>query len=214
VYHFVYRLTCTRKDVFSFGLNFLSNLNAHPHDRWVGIINRMNLDVFQYKLLIIPSNQDNHKSLFVVTGLQNVVKHGRRLGIGDHPCILHLESGKRQLNHSLTIVAAHNIRLLLNKLYRSHVKAENDITVNPFSSRLMPLRRPKSKKLCQVVLYNSILLYPLMFVHMCAFQYACIERINTASLARNKCWTTRGHTVGNNKRKHQVTLDKFVVSHD
>ncbi len=103
--------------VFSFGLNFLSNLNAHPHDQWVGIINRMNLDVFQYKLLIIPSNQDNHKSLFVVTGLQNVVKHGRRLGIGDHPCILHLESGKRQLNHSLTNVTAHNIRphlLLLN----------------------------------------------------------------------------------------------------
>ena len=169
----MYRLTCTRKDCFSFGLNFLSKLNAHPHDRWVGIINRMNLDVFQYKLLIIPSNQDNHKSLFVVTGLQNVVKHGRRLGIGDHPCILHLESGKRQLNHSLTNVTAHNIRLLLNKLYRSHVKAENDKTANPFSSRLMPLRRPKSKKLCQVVLYNSILLYSLMFVHMCACQYAC-----------------------------------------
>ncbi len=58
---------------FSFGVNFFSKLNAHPHDSWVGIINRMELDVFQYKLLIIPSNQDNHKSLFVVTGLQNVV---------------------------------------------------------------------------------------------------------------------------------------------
>ena len=100
-------------------------------------------------------------------------KHGRRLGNGDHPCILHLEPGKRQLNHSPTNVTAHNIRLLLNKLYRSHVKAENDKTVNPFSSRLMPLRCPKSKKLCQVVLYNSILLYSLMIVHMCACQYAC-----------------------------------------
>jgi hypothetical protein len=148
VYHFVCRLTCTRKEIFSFGLNFLSKLSAYLHDRWIGIINRMNLDVFQYKLLIIPSNQHNHKSLFVVMGLQNVVKHGRRLGNGDHPCILHLESGKRQLNHSLTNVTAHNIRLLLNKLYRSHVKAGNDITINPFSSRLMPLRRPKSKKLC------------------------------------------------------------------
>ncbi len=149
MYHFVYRLTCTRKEIFSFGLNFLSKLNAHPHDRWIGIINRMNLDVFQYKLLIILSNQDNHKSLFVIIGLQNVVKHGRRLGIGDHLCILHLELGKRQLNHSLINVTAHNIRLLLNKLYRSHVKAGNDITVNPFSSRLMPLRHPKSKKLCE-----------------------------------------------------------------
>jgi len=66
------------KRFFSFGLIFLSKLNAHPHDRWIWIINRMNLDVFQYKLLVIPSNQDNHKSLFVVIGLQNVVKHGRR----------------------------------------------------------------------------------------------------------------------------------------
>ena len=119
VYHFVYRITCTRKEIFSSGLNFLSKLNAHPHDCWIGIINRMNLDVFQYKLLVIPSNQDNHKSLFVVIGLQNVVKHGRRLGNGDHPCILHLKSGKRQLNHSLTNVTAPNIRLLLNKLYKS-----------------------------------------------------------------------------------------------
>ena len=161
------------RDFFSFGLNFLSKLNAHPHDCWVGIINRMNLDVFQYKLLIIPSNQDNHKSLFVVIGLQNVVKHGRRLGIGDHPCILHLESGKRHLNHSLTNVTAHIIRFLMNKLYRSHFKAENATTVNPSSSRLMPLRCPKSKKLCQVVLHNSILLYPLMIVRMCSFQYDC-----------------------------------------
>ena len=93
---------------FSFGLNFLSKLSAHPHDRWVGIINRMNLDVSQYKLLFIPSNQDNHKSLFIVTGLQNVVKNGYRLAIGDHLCILHHELGKRQLNHSLANVTAHN----------------------------------------------------------------------------------------------------------
>ena len=142
--------------IFLFGLNFLSKLSAHPHDRWVGIINRMNLDVFQYKLLFIPSNQDNHKSLFVVTGLQNVIINGHRLAmIGDYPCILHLKSGKRQVNQRLTNVTAHNIRLMLNKLYRSHVKAENDMTANPFSSRFMPLRRPKSKKLCQVDLYPA-----------------------------------------------------------
>ena len=69
--NFCMRLTCTRKD---FCLSLLSKLSAHPHDPWVGIINMMLLDVFQYKFLFIPSNQDNHKSLFVVTGLQNVVK--------------------------------------------------------------------------------------------------------------------------------------------
>ena len=157
---------------FLFGLNFLSKLSAHPHDCWVGIINRMNLDVFQYKLLFIPSSQDNHKSLFVVTGLQNVVKNGHRLAIGDQPCILHLKLDNRQLNHSLTNVTAHIIRLMLNKLSRSHLKAGNDMTINPFSSRFMPIRSPTGKKLCQVDLYASILFYPLMIVHMCAFQYA------------------------------------------
>jgi hypothetical protein len=129
----VYRLTCTRSDAFSFGLNFFSNLNAHLHESWVEIINRMDLDVFMYKLLIIPSNQDNQKSLFVITGLQNVVKHGSRLGIGDHLNIIHLESGKRELNYSLANVTAHNIRLLLNKLYKSRFNADNDKTVKPFS---------------------------------------------------------------------------------
>ena len=160
-----------KERLFSFGLNFLSKLSAHPHDCWVGIINRMLLDVFQYKFLFIPSNQDNHKSLFVVTGQQNVVKNGHRLTIGDYPCILHLKPGKRQLNQRLTNVTANNIQLMLNKLYRSHVKAENDMTVNPFSSRFMPLRHPKSKKLCHVDLYASILFYQLMIVHMCEFQH-------------------------------------------
>jgi hypothetical protein len=43
---FKYRLTCTRNDVFSFRVNFFSKLNAHPHDTCVGIIERMNLNVF------------------------------------------------------------------------------------------------------------------------------------------------------------------------
>jgi hypothetical protein len=64
---------------FSFRVNFFSKLNAHPHDSWVGIIERIDLNVFQYKLLIIPLNQDNHKSLFVITGLQNVVAYCHRL---------------------------------------------------------------------------------------------------------------------------------------
>jgi hypothetical protein len=118
---FQIRLTCTRNDVFSFRVNFFSKLNAHPHDSWVGINKRMNLNVFQYKLLIIPSNQYNHKSLFVITGLQNVVAYRHRLITSDHTCILYLDPGKSMLESSLAVLTANNIRLLLNKLYRSHV---------------------------------------------------------------------------------------------
>jgi hypothetical protein len=120
----------------------------------------MNLNVFQYKLLIIPSNQDNHKSLFVKTGLQNVVAYHHRLitSDSDHPCILHLGPGKSMLESSQAVLTADNIRLLLNKLYRSHVSSDNNKVVNAFTSRSMPLRRPKSKQVFCIDLYHYLLL--------------------------------------------------------
>jgi hypothetical protein len=117
--------------MFALGVNFLSQVIAYPHENWVRTITRMNSNVFQYQLVIIPSNQGNHKSIFVVIGLKNVGKHGQRLGTGDHPCILHLNTGKSVLNNCLAAVTAHNIILLLNKLYRGHDNAGNDKTVNP-----------------------------------------------------------------------------------
>ncbi len=118
----------------------------------------MNLNVFQYKLLIIPSNQDNHKSLFVITDLQNVVAYRHRLVTADHPCILHLDPGKSMLESSLAVLTTNNIRLLLNKLHRSHVGSDNNKVVNAFTSRSMPLRRPKSKQVLCINLYHYLLL--------------------------------------------------------
>jgi hypothetical protein len=164
--------------VFSFRVNFFSKLNAHPHDSWVGIIERMNLNVFQYKLLIIPSNQDNHKSLFVITGLQNVVAYRHRLITSDHPCILHLDPGKSVLESSLAVLTTNNIRLLLNKLYRSHVGSDNNKVVNAFTSRSMPLRRPKSKQVLCIILYHFLLLdsfkvyaYEYISVHVSKYDF-------------------------------------------
>jgi len=68
---------------------------------WVKIVARMNVDVFQYMLLVIPSTQDNHKSLYVVLGLHNVLDCGKNIGDCDHTCIIHLEVGKQVMNHSL-----------------------------------------------------------------------------------------------------------------
>ena len=59
------------------------------------------VNVFQYKLLVIPSTQDNHKSLYVVLGLHNVLDCGKNIGDCDHTCIIHLEVGKQVMNHSL-----------------------------------------------------------------------------------------------------------------
>jgi hypothetical protein len=112
---------------------------------WVKIVARMNVDVFQYKLLVVPSTQDNHKSLYVVLGLQNVLDCGKNFGDCDHTCIIHLEVGKQVMNHCLVSITANKIRLLMNMLYQTCVGQDNDKTVNPFSTRLMPLRWPESE---------------------------------------------------------------------
>jgi hypothetical protein len=103
----------------------------------------MNVDVFQYKVLVIPSTQENHKSLYVVLGLQNVLNCGKNNSNCDHTCIIHLEVGKQVMNQILVSITANNIRLLMNMLYCTRVGQEKDKAVNPFSTRMMPLRQPE-----------------------------------------------------------------------
>ncbi len=105
----------------------------------------MNVDVFQYKVLIIPSTQDNNKLLYVVLGLQNVLNCGKNNSNCDHTCIIHLEVVKQVMNQSLVSITANKIMLLMIMLYRTCVEQENDKTVNPFSTRMMPLRRPEGE---------------------------------------------------------------------
>ncbi len=104
--------------------SFIHSFNCYPSDVWVKIVARMNVDVFQYELLVIPSTQDNHKLLYVVLGLQNVLKCGKNIGDCDHTCIIHLEVGKQVMNHSLVSITANKIRLLMNMLYQARIGQE------------------------------------------------------------------------------------------
>jgi hypothetical protein len=127
-------------------VNFFAKLISQPHDRWIEIIGKMNLKVFDYKFLIIPLYHENHKTLFVVTGLQNTAAHDLRLITSDHLCILHLEPGKSILESCLVYVYANNIRLLLNKLYRCQFRSsDKNVFINPFTKRSMPLKKSKSE---------------------------------------------------------------------
>ncbi len=139
------RMTSRMSFIHSLNCQFFDRLISYPSDVWVKIVARMNVDVFQYKLLVIPSTQDNHKLLYVVLGLQNVLDCGKNFGDCDHTCIIHLEVGKRVMNHSLVSITANKIRLLMNMLYQTRIGQDNDKTVNPFSTRSMPLRRPESE---------------------------------------------------------------------
>jgi hypothetical protein len=139
------RMTSGKSFIHSFNCQFFDRLTSYSSDVWVKIVAQMNVNVFQYKLLVIPSTQDNHKSLYVVLGLHNVLDCGKNISDFDHTCIIHLEVGKQVMNHSLLSITTNKIRLLMNMLYQTRVGQENDKTVNSFSTRLMPLRRPESE---------------------------------------------------------------------
>jgi len=58
------RMTSGKSFIHSLNCQFFDRLTSYPSDVWVKIVARMNVDVFQYKLLVIPSTQD--KSQIVV----------------------------------------------------------------------------------------------------------------------------------------------------
>jgi hypothetical protein len=95
-----------------------------------------------------------------------------RLITSNHPCILHLEPGKSLLESSLAVLTANNIRLLLNKLYRSHVGSVNNKVINAFTSRSMPLRQPKSKQVFCIDFYHYLLLGSLKVY---AYEYISVH---------------------------------------
>ena len=72
---------------------------------------------FNINYLSFLPHKTNHKSLYVVLGLHNVLDCGKNIGDCDHTCIIHLEVGKQVMNHSLVSITANKIRLLMNMLY-------------------------------------------------------------------------------------------------
>ncbi len=121
-------MTSGKSFIHSFSCQFFNKLTSYPSDVWVKIFTRMNVDVFQYKVLVIPFTQDNHKSLYVVLGLQHVLNNGKNIGNCDQTCIIHLEVGKHVMNQSLVSITATKIRLLMNVLYRKRAGQENNKT--------------------------------------------------------------------------------------
>ncbi len=56
---------------------------------------------FNINYLSFLPHKTNHKSLYVVLGLHNVLDCGKNIGDCDHTCIIHLEVGKQVMSHSL-----------------------------------------------------------------------------------------------------------------
>jgi hypothetical protein len=56
---------------------------------------------FNINYLSFLPHKTNHKLLYVVLGLHNVLDCGKNIGDCDHTCIIHLEIVKQVMNHSL-----------------------------------------------------------------------------------------------------------------
>ncbi len=131
------RMTIGKSFIHSFSCQFFNKVTSYSSDVWVKIVTQMNVDVFQYKVLVIPFTQDNHKLLYVVLGLQNVLNNGKNIGNCDQTCIIYLEVGKHVMNQSLVSISATKIRLLMNVLYRKHAGQENNTRGEGRSSSLV-----------------------------------------------------------------------------
>jgi hypothetical protein len=57
--------------------------------------------IFNVNYLSFLPHKTNHKSLYVVFGLHNVLECGKDISDCDHTCIIHQEVGKQVMNHSL-----------------------------------------------------------------------------------------------------------------
>ena len=121
----------------------------------------MKLDVFQQKNLFVPYKTGEHKSLFVVIGLKNLLKHNGKVGSGDQPGIYHFEPCPclDYLHKAHICDVARRIRDLMNTLWRNERCGELDKIMNPFSARLLPLWQPRSE-------YIKIRCVKLYIVHM------------------------------------------------
>ncbi len=74
-----------------------------------------------------------------------MLNNGKNIGNCDQTCIIHLEFGMHVMNQSLVSITATKIRLPMNVLYCKCAGQENDKTVNPLSTRMMPLTRPEGE---------------------------------------------------------------------
>ncbi len=128
-------------------MGFISQLIGCCKNCWASIIKNLNLDVFQQKNLFVPYKSGEHKSLFVVIGLKNLLKHNGKVGIGDQPGIYHFESCPcHEYFHKEHICdVASKICNLMNTLWRNERGGELDKIMNLFSARLLLLWQPRSE---------------------------------------------------------------------
>lgn len=136
-----FRITAPVDNVYSFRTHFLRLLLACKPQQWLHTMSCMNIDVFKYKMVFLPFEAEQQKSVFIVIGPGNVRCYDKRTFKGDRPCIIHFNpSHCSESEHNSHFVAA-KIRAWLNHLWRQR-EDNGDNLMAPFHKRSLPVYMP------------------------------------------------------------------------
>lgn len=127
-------------------------LFASKPQQWVLAMNSINIDVFDHKMLLLPFEAEEQKSIFIVIGAGNIRCYDKRTFKGDRPCIIHLNpcrhSESRHNSHSI----AAKIRTWLNHLWRQR-ENNGDNLMAPFHKRSLPVFTPQGNYRAHIVVH-------------------------------------------------------------
>jgi hypothetical protein len=111
--------------------------------QWVQALEKMDIDVFQYDMVLMPFEADGQTSLFVIIGAKYIRNYTKIGFTKSRPCILHFDPASKSCARHDHRQVADKLRTWLNRLWRK--KNDRDLLCMPFQKRSMPLCRPSGK---------------------------------------------------------------------
>lgn len=144
------------KQTIAFKCNFIRSLFSQPPTQWVECLEDMDVDIFDYNILLMPFEAEGHTSLFAIVGAK-YIRDYTKIGFGkNRPCILHFDPNGNFLSKHDHRQVADKLRSWLNHLWRK--KNDYHALCMPFQKRTMPLCRPLGTLVCFLYVPLSIFL--------------------------------------------------------
>ena len=84
------RLTSNSKHTIAFKSNFIHSIFAQPPAQWVNNLEDMDIDIFNYNMLLMSFDGHGQTSLFVIVGVKYICDYTKIGSSKNRPCILHL----------------------------------------------------------------------------------------------------------------------------
>ena len=143
LYSFYRRMSAGVNHVLSMPCTFINKLIGTSSQQWIHNMEINGINIFDFNVIIMPFQEDGHRSLFVVLGAGHIKDYMKCNFRKTRPCILHVlphETSTRAQMHAYNAASA-RIRTWLNALWRMNY-CKNVYDSCPFTHRSMPTTRP------------------------------------------------------------------------